>query len=186
MELEGLKQSGKTQPETTEQKEIIKDYVEYENLGGSAVVESDLGKLEEIATRLESGEENLTGWQEAMMPMWMREQFSGDSVDAQQVVEQVIQKNLRAILGGQFAQQEAAELIKRAYNPNLDEAANAKRLRSAIEEIRGMKDARDKLYSTIGKGPLAEQGGATVVETRTLADGRKIELLSDGTKRLAK
>jgi hypothetical protein len=43
-----------------------------------------------------------------------------------------VQKNLRAILGGQFAQKEGELLVKRAYNPKLNPQQNAARLRSLL------------------------------------------------------
>ncbi len=95
--------------------------------GGGADAVKQLDQVSEVLTRLKSGED-LTGPLLGMVPQNMRVLFNEGSVDAQQLIEEVVQRNLRLILGAQFTEKEGAELIKRAYNPQLDEAVNAKRL----------------------------------------------------------
>ena len=55
--------------------------------------------------------------------------------DVQDTVASVVQQSLKAILGGQFAQQEAEQLLKRAYDPGLDEKLNSKRLKILYDEL---------------------------------------------------
>jgi len=80
---------------------------------------------------LESGKE-LTGPVIGSIPEQLRALVNPESTQAQQLVEQVVQKNLRAILGGQFAMKEGEQLVKRAYNPALPEELNAARLRALL------------------------------------------------------
>ncbi len=96
--------------------------------GGGADAVKQLSQISEVMTRLESGEENLTGPLLGMVSPQFRALFNEGSVDAQQLVEEVVQRNLRLILGSQFTEKEGKMLIDRAYNPQLDESINAKRL----------------------------------------------------------
>lgn len=117
--------------------EFGKEFVEWNASGGFADVEKQLGQLEEVATRLEAGED-LNSWTMGVAPDWVLALTEGGrkAINARDLVQEVAQRNLRAILGGQFAQKEGEQLINRAYNPILDEAQNARRLRALIRQMR--------------------------------------------------
>ena len=91
----------------------------------------DAASVSSVLEKLESGEK-LTGPLIGSIPEELRALIYPESTQAQQLVEQVVQKNLRAILGGQFAQKEGEQLVKRAYNPKLTPQQNAARLRSLL------------------------------------------------------
>jgi len=91
----------------------------------------DAASVASVLEKLESGE-RLTGPLIGSIPEGLRALIYPESTQAQQLVEQVVQKNLRAILGGQFAQKEGEQLVKRAYNPKLTPQQNAARLRSLL------------------------------------------------------
>lgn len=91
----------------------------------------DAASVASVLEKLETGE-NLTGPLIGSIPEELRALIYPESTQAQQLVEQVVQKNLRAILGGQFAQKEGEQLVKRAYNPKLKPEQNAARLRSLL------------------------------------------------------
>ena len=91
----------------------------------------DAASVASVLKKLESGEK-LTGPLIGSIPEELRALIYPESTQAQQLVEQVVQKNLRAILGGQFAQKEGEQLVKRAYNPKLTPQQNAARLRSLL------------------------------------------------------
>jgi hypothetical protein len=71
---------------------------------------------------------NLTGPWLGIMPDSIKSFTNPGAVDVKDTVEEVVQRNLRTILGAQFTQKEGDRLIARAYNPSLDEKTNAKRL----------------------------------------------------------
>jgi hypothetical protein len=96
-----------------------------------AAARQDTASVAKVLEQLEAGE-NLTGPLIGSIPEELRALIYPESVQAQQLVEQVVQKNLRAILGGQFAQKEGELLVKRAYNPKLNPQQNAARLRSLL------------------------------------------------------
>lgn len=62
------------------------------------------------------------------------------AVDVKETVAAVTQRNLREILGGQFAQKEGEQLINRAYNPGLPEATNLRRVRELRQAIEKRRD----------------------------------------------
>ena len=63
--------------------------------------------------------------------MGLRAMMDSESLDTQQIVAGVIQKNLRETLGAQFTFREGMMLIERAYNPTLSPQMNARRLKAA-------------------------------------------------------
>ena len=58
-----------------------------------------------------------------------------NAIDAQEEVAGVVQQSLKEILGGAFSQKEGEALIARAFNPNLDEAVNLKRVGRLIRQL---------------------------------------------------
>lgn len=74
-----------------------------------------------------------------------------DAQDAKDVVESVVQTDLRAILGGQFAQKEGEALIKRAYNPRLDEAKNARRLQLLTLQMQMVNEEKNRAMEYFGE-----------------------------------
>lgn len=115
-------------------KEFAKDYAQWVQ-GGQEKSLRNIATLKDAITRLQSGEENLTGAQ-GFLPDGARTLFGNEnSVEVRQNVENVVQQSLREILGGQFAQKEAEQLIKRAYNETLDESTNAKRVAVLLTQI---------------------------------------------------
>jgi hypothetical protein len=97
-------------------------------------------------------------------------------------VEEVVQRNLRLILGAQFTEKEGERLIARAYNPNLEESENITRLERLINQIQGAAQAKMeaiKYYEDNGtlagfKGKIPQISDFDV-ETPSNEDGWKIE-----------
>lgn len=114
---------------------FAEDYADFAVRGGVADVNKQLDQLNEVLARLESGED-LTGTIHGIQPRFLRNITDKKSVDAQDLVEDVVQRNLRLILGAQFTEKEGERLIQRAYNPSLSEKTNAKRVRRLIDQIR--------------------------------------------------
>jgi hypothetical protein len=112
--------------------------------GGNVDATKNMSQLKDVQTRLESGNENLTGPVLGMMPDSIKAYTNPGAIDARDTVQEVVQRNLRAILGGQFAAKEGEQLIARAYNPQLEEKENAKRLGrlyTAMDEALKQKQA---------------------------------------------
>jgi hypothetical protein len=120
---------------------FAKDYVEFFASGGIADVEKNLSQLKEVKSTLEESD-MITGPLIGLMPKGMRQRLLPDSVEAQESVEEVVQRNLRLVLGAQFTEKEGTRLIERAYNPSLDESVNAKRLTRLIDQIGNAAEAK--------------------------------------------
>ena len=92
-------------------------------------------QLEEVVTALESGK-NLTGYDVGIMPDFILAYTNPDAIDAREAVQEVIARNLKEILGGQFAQKEGENLLARAYNPLLDEKQNLRRVKAVLNMMK--------------------------------------------------
>lgn len=125
---------------------FAKDYVTFIN-GGAADAAKSIEELREAATTLESGRKNVTGPLLGAMPTWARATVNPVSADTQEAVEQTVQRSLRAILGAQFTEKEGERLIARAYNPRLEEATNAKRVRRLLTQLERALEAKQSAAS---------------------------------------
>ena len=114
--------------------EFAKEYAAWKVSGGRGDVEKNMGQLRSAITNLKDKKQNLTGATVggvipmSFIPDAILSRFNQGAVDTKELVSEVAQRNLRAVLGGQFAMKEGEQLISRAYNENLDEATNAVRV----------------------------------------------------------
>ena len=129
--------------------------------GGGADMSANVAQIDTVLQRLEAGEE-LTGPLIGMVNgVGLLGLVNPDAENAKEMVQEVVQRNLRVILGSQFAQKEGEQLISRAYNPTLPAAENARRLRKLYQQMeisrqqrQAMADYFDKNYTLRGyKGP---------------------------------
>lgn len=124
---------------------FAKSYEDFVLSGGAADFDKNLDQLRGVQREMtRPGGDNLTGPVLGRMPDAITAFTNPKAVDARQRVEEVVQRNLRIILGAQFTQKEGENLIARAYNPALDEATNAKRLGRLISSMEKMKEAKLK------------------------------------------
>ncbi|HEY1035018.1 MAG TPA: hypothetical protein VGE09_08555 [Pseudoxanthomonas sp.] len=134
-----------------------KDYAEWVAGGGMADTRRQIVQLEEVLGKLKKKrgtfEQNLTGAGVGMTPDWLLNVVNPDAVSARNAVEEVVQRNLRVILGAQFTKEEGERLIARAYNPSLGEAENAKRVERLLNQIKEAAAAK------VSAGQFYEQNG---------------------------
>jgi hypothetical protein len=152
--------------------------------GGLADVEKNKQQLESVVEQLRAivegeSDENLSGALigaassvRAVMSM-----THPVALQALEQVEEVVQRNLRIILGAQFTQKEGERLISRAYNPYLDEADNLVRLERLAKSMAAQLDnklaaiayfdERGTLRGFKGEAPDAESITNTLVEDLT-------------------
>ena len=105
-------------------------------------INKGLAQLTEAAKAL-GGSETLTGPWVSMLPNFVGDRVNPKATEVREAVEEVVQRNLRLVLGAQFTEKEGERLISRAYNPKLDEAENKKRVERLITSIRDA--AQEKL-----------------------------------------
>jgi hypothetical protein len=127
-------------------------YVEWAVDGGRSDYEKSRTQLDEVLTALDRGDD-LTGPVTGRIPDAIRSFTNPESIAARNAVEEVVQRNLRLVLGAQFTEKEGERLIARAYNPTLSEAENAKRVRrllTQIDQAAAAKDAAAAYYEENG------------------------------------
>tara|TARA_R110000803_G_scaffold152272_2_gene217363 strand:+ start:376 stop:1749 length:1374 start_codon:yes stop_codon:yes gene_type:complete len=112
------------------------------NNGRSAIVQNDLKSLKFAVDILEKNPE-ATGFWASMTPDALKPYTNPEGVAAKESVEQVIQKSLKPILGGQFGEKEGDRLIARGYNIALEPEENIRRIRMLMTQTKLMADAQD-------------------------------------------
>lgn len=159
-------------------------YVEWQTGGGSDMV-GNLAAIGSVLGKLESNEP-LTGPMIGIQPDFVRAIVNPNATDALDRVQEVVQRNLRIVLGGAFTEKEGAQLINRAYNPSLPPATNAARLRKLFQQLsisaqqrQGMVDFFEENGTLQGyRGPRpnindfykALEGGANSTQRKPLTD----------------
>ena len=136
------------------------DYI----MGGGSDSTKQIAQLDDVLAKLESGEQ-LTGPQFGLQPDAWQSWANPEALDARERVEEVVQRNLREVLGAQFTQAEGDRLIARAYNQRLSPEQNAQRLRLLVASMRAAADAKSAMmqYWDENNGTLAGfKGGAAV------------------------
>lgn len=134
-----------------------------------AAARQDAATISKVLKELESGKE-LTGPVLGILPENVRAMINPDSVQNQQLVEGVVQKNLRAILGGQFAQKEGEQLVRRAYNPVLPEAQNAARLRALFLSLQTAAENKSAMEDYFRKNNFSLKGYEGPMGIPTMAE----------------
>jgi hypothetical protein len=134
-------------------KKIGEEYANWVVGGGAVQSASRISRINDVVSKLGKKDdisgavvgftlENLPTIASAIYP---------DAQDAKDVVESVVQTDLRAILGGQFAQKEGEALIKRAYNPRLSEEKNARRLKLLSLQMQMVSDEKNRAMTYFGE-----------------------------------
>jgi hypothetical protein len=68
-----------------------------------------------------------------------------NALQSREQVEEVVQRNLRAVLGAQFTEKEGERLISRAYNPRLPPEQNARRLRRLFLQMESSAQQKQQM-----------------------------------------
>lgn len=124
--------------------DFAKSWNEYSARGGFSDTVKQLTQLQDVLARLQSGEDltgSITGFVMQNAPS-LAAAFMAGKVGAKDAVEEVVQRNLRLILGAQFTKEEGERLIARAYNPSLGEEENARRISLLIQQMLSAASAK--------------------------------------------
>ena len=124
-------------------KAYAEDYLQWQRVGRSQAF-TNLAAIGGVLGQLERGEK-LSGPAIGIAPNFILALTNPEATDARETVQGVVQQNLREILGGQFAQQEAQQLLDRAFNPSLDPSINARRLRRLYNQMEIAAKQRDSM-----------------------------------------
>jgi hypothetical protein len=124
--------------------------------GGGQDMAAQIAQLKPVIESLEAGEP-ITGVSVAVQPDILLAMTNPKALQSRELVEEVVQRNLKTILGGAFTEREGDRLISRAFNPKLPPEENAKRVRrlflqmsSAAEQKQAMADYFDQFGTLRG------------------------------------
>jgi hypothetical protein len=122
--------------------------------GGFADVQKSLTQLETAISSLENSPEGtITGKTIGVTPQDVLKLTNPQAVATKEAVEEIVQRNLRLILGAAFTEKEGERLIARAYNPALSQQENVRRgrlLQSQIFEAAKAKQDAVEFYNQNG------------------------------------
>lgn len=138
-------------------KKAVPDLAEFVIGGGFSDAQKSLVQLDDAVNQLESTPEGtITGRLIGAQPDWYRSKFNRDSVANQEKVEEIVQRNLRLILGAAFTAKEGEQLISRAYNPSQTQAENARRVKLLQKQIFDAAKTKQEAYDYLqANGTLA-------------------------------
>ena len=127
-------------------KAYAKDYLQW-TMGGGADMSGQLAQVGSVLAQLENGD-SITGPMIGTLGSYSNLALSilkPKAGDAKEKVEEVVQRNLKIILGAQFTEKEGQLLISRAYNPALQPEQNAARLRKLVLQMQTAVTQRNSM-----------------------------------------
>jgi hypothetical protein len=141
--------SGGTPAQKAVDQTFGKEYADWVAAGGSSVVGKSLDQLygslgtlrqrDDVSGPIIGNLPKVGGtWGEAVQS-WA----APESIKVQQDVEEPIQTNLRKILGSQYTEKEGENLLRRTYDPRLQEPVNAERVGRVIVQLKTMAEAKE-------------------------------------------
>lgn len=132
-------------------------------------INKGLEQLTEASEAL-SKSNTLSGPIVSLLPNFVGDRLNPKATEVREAVEEVVQRNLRLVLGAQFTEKEGERLISRAYNPRLDEAENKKRVERLIKSI------KDAAQEKINMKSYFEKNGTLKGYNSNLPSMKSIEL----------
>ncbi len=102
--------------------------------GGASSQVKNINQIKEATEALKNSD-NLTGPIVGSIPDSIRKFTNPESINNRERVEEVVQRNLRELLGPQYTENEGDKLIARAYNENLQESENIRRLENLERQM---------------------------------------------------
>ena len=111
-----------------------KEYAEFKAGGGFADVQKGIVQLDNALDALKN-EQNITGFRVGLQPDALLKRTNPRAAAVKNTVEEVVQRNLRLILGAQFTQNEGFKLIERAYDTAQGQPENAARVARLMTQM---------------------------------------------------
>ena len=119
-------------------REFGKMYSKFVLDGGASAIGKNINQLQDatniLQTHLNEGKD-LTGDFRSVLPDSLQTFANPKGVKVQQMVEEVVQSNLKAVLGAQFTEKEAQQLLRRTFNPKLLPEENIRRIKNLQKSI---------------------------------------------------
>ena len=136
-----------------------KEYNDFVAGGGITTIQKNLADLDKAIEALEkSPQGDITGKLIGLSDKAGTLSFTNPkAAEIKDIVGGVVQSNLRAVLGGQFAQKEGEALLARAYNPAQPQKDNLNRLKALRQQIANTAQAKIQAVSQFEeKGTLKD------------------------------
>lgn len=134
-------------------KKVADEYADWSFGGKGAQAASRIARINDVVAKLQSDPDlsgPVVGYTLENLPTLASVLFP-KAQDTRDVVESVVQTDLKAILGGQFAEKEGNALIKRAYNPRLQEWQNANRMKLLARQMQLVADEKNNAMTYFGE-----------------------------------
>lgn len=126
---------------------FAKEAADWEASGGFASFAGNLDRLKGASDDLaKDGDLGNT-----VMPKFMRDVFNPASSEIEENIGFVAQQSLKQILGGQFSEKEAQQLIERTYNPRLPDATNKRKIDSLVKQLEAQGRAKQQAVEFFNK-----------------------------------
>lgn len=128
---------GEGKPLTPGQKKVDENFADtYAAFvtGGATDAAKQVSQLAGALVQLEQNNE-LTGPLIGLMPDVVQSFAAPEALAVKETINEVVQRNLRAVLGPAFTAKEGEGLIARAFNPALGAPENIKRVRRLLQQI---------------------------------------------------
>ena len=119
------------------------DWQKYRSGGGVTAIKKNLNQLL-TASKALAKRDDISGPVIGSMPDLFLAFINPDAINIREIVQEVAQRNLRLILGGQFAQREGEQLIARVYNPRLSEEVNRQRIKVLFTQIKEAAEIKEQ------------------------------------------
>lgn len=131
-------------------KSVAKEYTTWLG-GGSADATKNVAQISNAINMLQSGDVT-TGVKSGLIARSGLGAFlDPEGTGLREQVEEVVQRNLRVVLGAQFTEKEGERLINRAYNPSLSTQQNLKKLNALFTQMQTALDQKNAMMQYFQK-----------------------------------
>lgn len=141
-------------------KQVAKSFSEYTTGGGKSGMESAIAGLDRAAKALESGVV-VTGGISTKIPGFKTDDaqamLNPKLIEIKSDAQAALNTVLRATLGPQFTEKEGERVLNQVWNDKLSPAANAKKVRNKINELRANIKNAEAQFIRFGYMPAAAQ-----------------------------
>lgn len=147
-----------------------KEYNDFVAGGGISTIQKNLADLDRAIQVLETSKDGeITGKVIGLSDKAGTLSFTNPkAAEVKDIVGGVVQSNLRAVLGGQFAQKEGEALLARAFNPAQPQKDNLNRLKALRQQIANTAQSKIQAVSEFEeKGTLKDFKAGAFKESAT-------------------
>lgn len=125
----------------TVDEEFAKEYTNWALKGGYSNLQKNIDQLNTAKQALEHSKD-ISGPTIGLIPLEIRKRSHPHSASVQNDIEDYAQSSLKETLGAQFTQREGEMILRRAFDPAMNEKENARRLEKFITTLDRIKEAK--------------------------------------------